>query len=262
MERAGAAIGIVIDNTKESADSIIMSDDGYGIGIEIPSMLITQDDGEKLKDWLSQADDEELSQIAIMAQFDISRPDNRVEYDIWLSSSNDKGLDFVQDFAKVDDKFGASVLMTPHYKFAICEDCTAKQRAEHCYGDGKYCAVDKDHPRLSGRQIIGEDLRQICIYNKYYQKESTRHLWWDYMRHIHINCYGSANIDCSENAHKEVGIDFTATKQCAADSWEGVDIDFSKKVNSSKVYNPLIENELTAYKKVGTHLFPSVIINN
>lgn len=27
------------------------------------------------------------------------RPDNRVEYDIWYSSSNDVALDFIHDFA-------------------------------------------------------------------------------------------------------------------------------------------------------------------
>jgi hypothetical protein len=37
-----------------------------------------------------------------MASFDISRPDNRVEYDIWFSSSNEKAMDFIEDFAHVD----------------------------------------------------------------------------------------------------------------------------------------------------------------
>lgn len=51
------------------------------------------------------------------------RPDNRVEYDIWYSSSNDMALDFIHDFAQVDRRFGASVLMTPRFVFWRCEDC-------------------------------------------------------------------------------------------------------------------------------------------
>ena len=41
MEMLGAALGIVIDSTGESIESIVMSDDGTGAGIRIPSMLIS-----------------------------------------------------------------------------------------------------------------------------------------------------------------------------------------------------------------------------
>ena len=30
-----------------------------------------------------------------MAEFDMVKPDNRVEYDIWYTSSNDRALDFI-----------------------------------------------------------------------------------------------------------------------------------------------------------------------
>jgi len=55
---------------------------------------------------MKSASEEELDQLAMLASFDLSRPDNRVEYDVWLTSSNDRALDFMQDFAKVDKKFG------------------------------------------------------------------------------------------------------------------------------------------------------------
>lgn len=45
MEEAGVAVGIIVDNTNESIDSIIMSDDHTGAGIRIPSMLISKKDG-------------------------------------------------------------------------------------------------------------------------------------------------------------------------------------------------------------------------
>ena len=47
----------------------------------------------------------------------MARPDNRVEYDIWYSSSNDVALDFIQGFMKVDKRFGTDVLMTPRFVF-------------------------------------------------------------------------------------------------------------------------------------------------
>jgi hypothetical protein len=34
---------------------------------------------------VATASESDLQQIAIIAEFDISRPDNRVEYDVWFS---------------------------------------------------------------------------------------------------------------------------------------------------------------------------------
>jgi len=52
MENIGVAVGIVIDTM---AGSGIMSDDGTGSGIRIPSMLISKKDGERLLNWYYSA---------------------------------------------------------------------------------------------------------------------------------------------------------------------------------------------------------------
>jgi len=106
MEDAGAAIGIVIDSSDEEIKDVVMSDDGTGAGIRIPSMLISKKDGQKLIDFINTASKEEIMTFGVMASFDLARPDNRVEYDVWLSSSSDRMLDFIQDFQKVDKKLG------------------------------------------------------------------------------------------------------------------------------------------------------------
>ena len=40
MENAGVAVSIIMDNKNEFVDEVLMSDDGTGGGIRIPSMLI------------------------------------------------------------------------------------------------------------------------------------------------------------------------------------------------------------------------------
>ena len=50
-ERAGASLVVVIDNKVENVTNVIMGDDGTGVGIRIPSMLIGKTDGEILKDF-------------------------------------------------------------------------------------------------------------------------------------------------------------------------------------------------------------------
>jgi hypothetical protein len=153
--------------------------------------------------------------MTMIAKFEMSKPDDRVEYDIWLSSSSDKALDFVQDFGKLDQKFGKDALMTPHYVFWKCENCEQEFTDKHCFAGGKYCAQDSTNYKISGRDIILEDLRQICIYNKFYKDEGAdvdmRKKWWEYVKSIHQQCYSSVNYDCSEIAHRDVGISMEDT---------------------------------------------------
>lgn len=159
MEDAGVAVAIVVDNSDEDIDSIVMSDDGSGAGIRIPSMLISKKAGEKMLDFAKTATKEELSQVSFLADFSLKRRDgaNKVDYDIWYSSTSDVALDFIQDFMKVDKAFGESVKMTPRFVFWECTDCDKETLEKHCLGGGNYCADSAT--KLNGREIILEDLR-------------------------------------------------------------------------------------------------------
>ena len=44
-EKAGASLVVVIDNKLENVQNVIMGDDGTGVGIRIPSMLIGKSEG-------------------------------------------------------------------------------------------------------------------------------------------------------------------------------------------------------------------------
>lgn len=47
IEHAGGSLAVIIDDKPgEKVDSVIMIDDGSGNGINIPSMLIGQEDGK------------------------------------------------------------------------------------------------------------------------------------------------------------------------------------------------------------------------
>ena len=97
MEEAGVAVAIVIDDTDEDINSIVMSDDGSGAGIRIPSMLISKADGIKIIDFLKTASADELDTLSFLADFTLKRQDgkNKVDYDLWYSSTSDVALDFI-----------------------------------------------------------------------------------------------------------------------------------------------------------------------
>jgi hypothetical protein len=191
-----------------------------------------------------------------MAEFVMDKPDNRVEYDVWFTSSNDRALDFITDFEEYDQKFGDKVLMTPHYVFWKCTFCEEEYLQNDCYGGGKYCAVEPSNENLKGREIILEDLRQKCLYNKLYENDSTRKTWWDYMRYVHTNCYSVINEDCSKSAHSKLGLDFLETQKCVMGSFSSIDWE------SEKTNNTLIDSEIEYWRQYGSGIYPSIVINN
>jgi hypothetical protein len=48
---------------------------------------------------MKTATKKELESVILLSNFNMSRSDNRVEYDLWYTSSNEVMLDFIQDFA-------------------------------------------------------------------------------------------------------------------------------------------------------------------
>jgi hypothetical protein len=53
----------------------------------------------------------------------MENPDNRVEYDYFFSSSDDRALDFLRDFEDYHLLFGDKVLFTPRYVSWSCTTC-------------------------------------------------------------------------------------------------------------------------------------------
>ncbi len=54
IERAGGSLAVIINDTPEDINKVIMSDDGTGTGIRIPAMLIGKKEGQILKDFLTK----------------------------------------------------------------------------------------------------------------------------------------------------------------------------------------------------------------
>lgn len=55
--------------------------------------------------------------LKLLATFNMTNPDDHVEWQIWMSSSNDRALDFIEDFEDHAARFEGKAEMTPHYNF-------------------------------------------------------------------------------------------------------------------------------------------------
>ena len=122
IQNNGGSLAVIIDDKiDEDVTKVIMSDDGTGAGITIPSMLISRKDGELLKQFLTSSDPELAKKASLSAEFVIQNDNNDVVAEIWYTSSNDRALDFIKNFFDDYKKLAFSNLnFSPHIVTWAC----------------------------------------------------------------------------------------------------------------------------------------------
>ena len=54
VQKIGGSLALIIDNRDENIENVIMSDDGTGSDIIIPTIMISKEDGEKIKEFMKR----------------------------------------------------------------------------------------------------------------------------------------------------------------------------------------------------------------
>jgi len=213
MEEVGFSMGIIVDDTEENIEDVIMSDDGTGDGISIPSVIMSQKSWDLLFGYLIEMEESQRESVVFSASFSMVHPDNRVEYDIWYTSSDDRALDFIASMREYHVGLGSDVLMTPRFVYWRCVDCDDAMIMKHCWVNGKYCAIDSNNDKHTGQEIMREDLREKCL------AENDQQEWWDYMWYVHAMCGSNIDKPCSTKGHKFGGLDMKKTDKCVKNSF-------------------------------------------
>jgi hypothetical protein len=71
VEKIGGALALVVNNKQEDLDQVLMADDGTGADIFIPTIMISQEDGDKIKEFFrkNKNDGPVLSNIVVSIEF-------------------------------------------------------------------------------------------------------------------------------------------------------------------------------------------------
>jgi hypothetical protein len=194
-----------------------------------------------------------LNCVQLLAQFELPHPDNRVEYDFWYTSSSEQALDFLSTFEEYHKRFKQDVFFTPRFVSYACNDCLAKDKNQHCFSDGKYCAFHFGNLNHTGQEILYENLRQKCLHD-YLQNKGSDDKWWNYVHGVHANCRDDISEDCSKREFEQLNIPYKNIKEC-------VDNSFYDK-NHNKSENRILEKEREQWISKGPQFFPAIIINN
>jgi hypothetical protein len=254
IEKAGGSLAVIIDDSDAiDIKQIVMSDDGTGTGIRIPSMLISKRDGKILKDFLRSQSPEVAAQAALSAEFIFENLENRVDWSIWYTSANDKALDFIKNFKETYKTIAEEANFRPRFVTWACPSCDADFKRKECFSNGKYCAMNHKSTYVEGKDILMEDLRESCLYD-ILKKEGQASQWWEYMAYVHKMCYEEVTEDCSKMGHKAINRDYQPTLDCVKSTFSGS--------NYAQDDNKVFKEDSEAWKTYGTGYWPSIVIND
>mmetsp|Transcript_30715 Transcript_30715/g.57516 ORF Transcript_30715/g.57516 Transcript_30715/m.57516 type:complete len:504 (-) Transcript_30715:283-1794(-) len=241
---------IIIDKpdsklTSKDIRNIIVADDGYGANINIPSVLISREDGQKLIDATKVAGSEVVVELA----WDV--PSQRVVMvDQWMDSASASSHKFLKAFEPKRAALNEYLMFVPHYHVFSLD--TGKDYLDLCSDmSGRFCADDPDAGGpVTGYQVLMEDVRQLCIHEltavaiesrqsvaaipetmqRYMPRVFYSRPWWQYVSQYLDECpidgrsddpLHSFGPECSERVMKKVGgIDIEKVKECERNTKE------------------------------------------
>jgi hypothetical protein len=207
--------------TSEDLKHIVVADDGYGGSVEIPSVLISKSQGQKLIDSLKGGE-----QIVAELAWDIPT-DRVVNLDMWISSASRESLRFLKEFSPKRRVLNSVMSFTPHYAIFMMSSADPAIFNQLCVEKGQYCAEDPDGAGpVTGIDVLDEDVRQLCIHEKYKTvnegKVQFSHQFWDYIEQLGDACPVDGTGEnvfgykCSVQLMRKVGINPDDVNECAS----------------------------------------------
>ncbi|CAG9310657.1 unnamed protein product [Blepharisma stoltei] len=253
-QEIGVNCVIIANSMDGDINEHVLSDDGVGTDVNIPSALITKSDGH---DIINEIISGEIVEIGL--EFSMRKSYLHVELGLWMSSDNLKILDFVSElYDTINEVDFSLVTFSPnyvHWRCSVCADNNFTSPVDNCLSGGRYCAADPDGlGPLTGKSIVAEDLRQKCLWMTSEAKGSHK-VWFKYMSLFRKRCISSFTEECSKKIINEIGMDYKDIDKCIKDSTEG-----GKNVTMDD--NSILRQERRKWKHSGVQFYPAIVINN
>jgi len=188
--------------------------------------------------------------VYVKIDLGLSRPDNRVEYELWYSSILDLSKQAISELGEYQKPFGSNALFTPRIVTFACENCPKYIRESQCISDGKYCpyraaghdempnplkfgslALDFGDSKLHAlanvvedKVLIMEALREKCVYESVVAEDETLVLkkWYNYMSLLSMSAITRGNLtkEIAENIMGVYKIDKLQIETCVNNSFD------------------------------------------
>jgi len=239
----------------------VMADDGNGADVTVPSFLVFKQDADPVKEILkkNQVVQAEMS-------WKLPAPGAHVDYELWTTPKDDISAPLKKDFRQIAVAMKDHAKFTPHFYIfdgieSGCQDNNGKNVCYNlCTNEGRYCATDPDEDLdsgISGAMVVGESLRQMCIWS-IYGADGVGLPWWDYVQEFETRCDKPEdngkffdNEACIKDAMQHAKVDFAKVSACM-EKGGGLTDDFE---------NTMLEKELENRVREGILILPSFLVN-
>lgn len=249
------ALGVILADTIEGEHVPIVADDGSGHDVSIPSVMMKKSDADHIKDMIVHKKQPVVAEMA----WHWPRHEKEAFISFWHTPINTRSADFLTNFSKIALQLGDHMKFHPHYYILngahLHCNGNADKEGDGCYdlctNNGRYCAAG--HHGVSGKKVVIESLRRMCISEHYPGKP-----WWDYLDHFTEWCMEEkdeeyfANPDCLEDAFKHAAVDKETIETCMKDSGEV----------TSDTPNSMLSSALENIEEYGVFETPTVLIND
>lgn len=241
-QNKGAHAVVVVDREESTLSAkeiqkVVMSNDGYGDKVKVPSVLISRFEGQKLIEAAKSG------AVIVELVWDIPRNDVVVA-DFWMSSASQETSEFLTRFKDSAETLKSHLQFVPHFHvFSMPSDsgmnhlCLSKvDGCSKCKPSepSKYCSPDPDGSGpITGAEVANEDLRRLCIWNVTARSPSVPNRarysqeFWDYADDFFRECPVDGEGDkafgfaCSQTVMKRVGISAEQVLACVQANYEG-----------------------------------------
>jgi PA domain len=236
----------------------IMADDGSGSDISIPSFLLFKEDADPIREVLKAN-----QMVRVEMTWAIPKEDNRVEYDLFTTPTDEISRPFLNQFKVAALALGKHAKFTPHMYIydGIKAGCQGFDGENQCYNlctnNGRYCATDPDDDLdvgISGADVVRESLRRACIWQLYGQEDGVGEAWWNYVEEFSYRCKEEdyfTSDECINDVYIHAGVDKTKVDACITDSG-------GLEANEA---NTLMEAQLGEREAAGVVIIPSMYVD-
>lgn len=270
IQKLGALAAIIInDQPNQKVEDIIMSGNPT-MDIVIPAILISREDGTKLKEYMIQNPEKQLN---FDIDFQIEHKSNTVTVDVFTTELNDAVYNLFAEFEarEIPDKLGnnfyninlAKNLKFNHHFLTFQDyqfDSNVKQRtsSDKCLGGGKYCLFQEyENPVSSNpKESVRLNILFRC-FNIDANKKSRIDLYFKSLNNFYTQCIRSPVKDVSLScAYKTMFFNDVDIKTCYDESFDTTDKEKKELAN-----NKLLDDDIKASEDLGVQITPSIFVN-
>ena len=168
VENLGAKVALIGDTKEEVSEVYVMSDDGSGHSINIPSFLIRKHDSSSIKDSYSQGET-----VVLKVKIETAQTNSTTSVDLWYSTPFDLSTDALKSLRDSLPRLGDKVQFNLRMRTKPCLFCEELEKQRNCISDGMYCALaPTSHnaeelaylEHLPGKSLVLQSLRARCVH--------------------------------------------------------------------------------------------------